>query len=257
MTPLVTAINEKYFPGLVALNNSYRQNAGEGFELYCIVDGDADLFARVEDLGVKTITATQWAEDYPVSPEWPDKIPALFARLQIPRLFPNHKRAIWIDADCVIVKPITELIDIEFDEPISACTPVDSNGNPSPNYELGFVLRQCPLGLEKKRVAFTGLIVFNIAEWNHRGLTERCAKAMLNEQIVFRYGDQSVLAYVLMGDFHLLPMYWQIFANRGEAIPPEGKILHWVGPSVPWLKPMAHQKKWEEYGEVVEAPARR
>ena len=58
--PLVTAINEAYFPGLKALYNSYKANAGHGFDFHCIVDGDAELFAQVDALGVKTLKPTSW-----------------------------------------------------------------------------------------------------------------------------------------------------------------------------------------------------
>lgn len=240
VVPLVTAIDEKYFPGLVALYNSYRANAGEGFEFYCIVDGDAELFGRVEALGVKTIKPTAWTEGYPVSPEWPDPIPSLFADLQIPRLFPDHERAIWIDADCVVVKPLTGLLTIDFDEPVAACSPPDNN------YILDFVLRECPREHKGKRSPFGGLIIFNIHEWNKRGLTEKCAEAMLNKHIIFRYGDQSILAYVLLGDFFVLPLSWQTWANRKLPIPDSATILHWVG-TVPWLNKVNNKHRWLEY----------
>jgi lipopolysaccharide biosynthesis glycosyltransferase len=206
------------------------------------VDGDADLFARVEALGVNTIKPVAWADDYPVSAAWPEKIPSLYADLQIPRLFPEHERAVWIDADCVVVKPLTGLLEINFNQPIAACSP------PGNNYTLGFVLRECPGGHKEKRSPFGGLIIFNIPEWNRRGLTEKCAEAMLNKDITFRYGDQSVLAYVLLGDFFILPLGWQTWANRKLPIPANARILHWVG-VVPWLNEVNNKHRWLEYAD--------
>ena len=250
VVPLITAIDKKYFPGLVAMCNSYKANAGEGFDLYCIVDGDDELFASVEALGIKTIKPTKWVDSYPTSEVWPLEIPSLFADLQIPRLFPEHERAVWIDADCIINGSLTELIDLEFDEPVAACT---QPGNPC--YSLGFVLHGCPKELQGRRSPNGGLVVFNIQEWNQRGLTEKCAEVMQDESITFRYGDQSVLAYVLRGEFYVLDGSWQGFPSRGsksvenERSIKNAKILHWLGRN-PWLDDVPRAHIWNHYAEM-------
>lgn len=250
VVPLVTAIDAKYFPGLAAMYNSYKANAGSGFEFFCIVDGDAELFARVESLGIKTIKPTKWVESYPTSPEWPEEIPSLFADLQIPRLFPNHERAIWIDADCIIVKSLAELIEVEFDQPIAACT---QPGNPC--YSLDFVLRGCPKELRELRSPNGGLVVFNVQEWNSRALTEKCAEVMQDKSITFRYGDQSVLAYVMRGEFFALGESWQGFPGRKiKSIEhtrsiEKAKILHWLGGN-PWIDEMPNTHIWQHYADM-------
>ena len=247
VVPLVTAIDEKYFPGLVAMYNSYKANAGEGFDFFCIVDGDAELFARVEALGIKTINAPAWTDSYPVSENWPEQIPSLFADLQIPRLFPNHEKAIWIDADCIIAKPLTELLDLDFDEPVAACT---QPGNHC--YSLDFVLRGCPKELRNLRSPNGGLVIFNVQEWNKRGLTEKCAEVMQDKNITFRYGDQSVLAYVLRGEFFALSGSLQGFPSRKDKISAGikgAKILHWLG-GLPWSDEMPNTDMWQQYADM-------
>jgi len=240
MVPLITAIDDKYFPGLVAIYNSYKANAGEGFDFYCIVDGDADLFARVEDLGVKAIKPIQWTDGYPESEEWPVQIPSLFASLQIPKLFPDHEKAIWIDADCIIVDSLSGLLDHKFNEPIAAC---DMN---NANYKLGFVLHNCPPKLSGIKFPFGGLIIFNVQEWNRLDLTAKCAESMMDKTIVFRYGDQSVLGYVLKGNWSGLPLSWQTFAHRKGVDIKNAKILHWLG-CVPWESEVRNKEMWEHY----------
>ncbi len=238
--PIVTAINEAYLPGLIALYNSYKANAGHGFDFYCIVDGDAELFAHVSSLGVKTLKPTPWADVYPVSGDWPEETPSLFARLQIPRLLSDHEKAIWIDADCIIVDSITGLLDYNFSEPVAACRPNDHR------YTIGSMCLNSPHGMAEVRAMFTGLIVFNIQEWNDRDITGQCAEAMLDDSITFRWGDQSVLSYVLQGDFFELPMTWQTFAHREDAVIDKAKILHWLG-CVPWQTKMLNSEIWERY----------
>lgn len=238
--PLVTAIDALYFPGLNALYNSFKANAGDGFDFYCIVDGDVDLFAKVEALGITALKPVQWVDSYPTSKAWPDEIPSLFADLQIPRLFPDCERAIWLDADCIIVSSLAGLIDHAFAEPVAACSPDNER------YRLGFVLEDAPGDLSGVRALFGGLLVFNIPEWNRRDITEQCAAVMVDPPVVFKYCDQSVLSYVLMGGFSILPEYWQVFANRETPIPDDAKILHYVG-ALPWVVRMPHQDIWDKY----------
>jgi lipopolysaccharide biosynthesis glycosyltransferase len=243
VTPLVTAIDKAYFPGLNALYNSYKANAGPGFDFYCIVDGDADLFARVESLGVKTIKPTKWTDDYPIGGKWTEKIPSMFADLQIPRLFPDYEKAIWIDADCIIVDSLAGLLEYDFAEPVAAC---DLNNR---NYKLSNIVQNCPPELEEIKCPFGGLIVFNIPEWNRLDLTAKCANAMMDKSVVYKYGDQSVLSYVLLGNWFALPMLWQTFAHRVNADTQNAKILHWLG-KVPWDSNVHNRRMWDKYAQV-------
>ena len=240
MIPIVTAIDERFYPGLKALYNSYKANAGDGFDFYCIVDGDANLFSRIESLGVKAIRSIKWTDDYPVSTWWPEKVPSLFAPLQIPLLFPDHEKAIWIDADCIIVDSLAELGATNFTEPVAACRPNNAA------YVLGHMLLGCPAGLEGRAGLFGGLQVFNIKEWNRQKITQQCAKAMQHETITFKWGDQSVLSYVLAGNFCELSMKWQTFAHRLNANIQTARILHWLG-DVPWEKNVRNKEQWNKY----------
>jgi lipopolysaccharide biosynthesis glycosyltransferase len=233
---LVTAIDAAYFPGLKALYNSYQANAGEGFEFYCMVHGDAELFAEVEALGIKAIHPPAWDTRYPTTAKWPEESAAMYARLLIPQMF-NTERAIWLDADCIILKPLAPLLDIEFSEPVAAVT------FKSENYTLGFHIPDLKEG-RKVRVPFSGLLLFNNAEWKRRDITRQCADAM--QDYDFRFVVQSVLGYVLKGDFHTLPYCWQVFAGRKAALPTDCRILHYVG-ALPWRVRMNNQHIWDSY----------
>lgn len=239
--PLITAINEAYFPGLKALYNSYKANAGDGFDFFCIVHGDSDLFARVEDLGVTAIKPLEWGTLYPTTQNWPVSLPAMYSRLLIPQMFAEYRRAIWLDADCIILEPIKPLLDIEFGETVAVVTFTDSR------YTLGFQIRDLPQELRNIRGLFAGLLLFNIAEWNRQKITQRCTEAMnADSGLDFRYVVQSVLGYVLQGKFHTLPYHWQVFANRTDSIPKDVKILHYVG-ALPWKDEMNNQEIWATY----------
>jgi lipopolysaccharide biosynthesis glycosyltransferase len=251
--PLVTACNEAYFPGLRALYRSYLANAGEGFEFWCIVEGDEALFEKIEALGIKTIKPTSWADVYPLSEPWPVEIKSLFADLQIPQLFPDHEKAIWIDADCLIVDSIEELLDYEFTQPIA--TP----SMKTYPMKLGYQLLNCPPEITDIQGPFTALIIFNIPEWNRLGLTAKCAEAMAHKTITFKFCDQSVLGYVVLDNWCKLSMKWQTFAHRQHETGDGAIILHWLLHK-PWDNATPYrtdrhkqpnimtQKIWDKYG---------
>lgn len=239
MIPIVTAIDEKYLPGLKALYNSYKANAGKGFKFHCIVYGSDKLRAEVRALGVNVIIPPKWRAIYPTTKEWPESLPSMYARLLVPKLF--KKKAIWIDADCIVVKPLNELAKIEFSEVVAG---VGFNGD---RYTLGFHINNLDPKLRSVRVPFAGLLIFNCEKWNKEKITEQCSDLMDNHgEMDFRYVVQSVLGYVLHGKFHWLDYKWQIFANRATSIPENAMILHYVG-AVPWLTKMEHQDAWDLY----------
>jgi len=181
-----------------------------------------------------------WNVNYPTSRDWPEPTLASYVRLLVPTLFARFRRAIWIDADCVIIKPLAPLADLEFHQPVAA---VYFSGV---NYRLDFQAVGVPPELGAVRCTFNGLLVFNVAEWNRQEITEKCAAAT-HEKLTFRFVDQSVLGYVLRGRFHRLDMRWSWFANRGElVIPKDAKVLHWPG-GLPWAQNLPNRELWARY----------
>ena len=238
--PLVTAIDRAFLPGVKALYNSFVANAGDGFELHCIVHGDDALFDEVAAHGITAIHATDWADEYPTSHVWPERKPALFASLQVPKLFAGQERVIWIDADCIIVDSLNELATMEFLEPVAAC-------HPHHMYTLEKMVLGCDKSIGQVHGLFSGFYVYNVQEWNRLDITGKCAQAMTDTSVTFKWCDQSVLSYVLRGNFCELDIKWQTFANRQEAQFHNAKILHWLGTMKPWNSAVPHQHRWEVY----------
>lgn len=248
MIPIITAVTANYFPGLIALRNSLVANAGIDYKLHCIVFGDEALTERIEAAGVTAIPDPQWSARYPTSERWPEPVPSSFSRLYVPRLFPDCERAIWLDSDCVVVRSLEPLTQMRFAQPVAT---VFINNE---RYELLFNVTNLPPELHRIRATFNGLLVYNIAEWNRQGITERCREVMeADTDLIFRYIDQSVLSYVLRGNFHRLGLEWQHFANRKTEISPAARVLHWVGGkgNAPWLLEMNHASIWRQYHEAA------
>lgn len=236
MIPLVTSINRAYLPGLKALANSFHANAGDKFTLFCIVHGDKELFSEVADLGVLAYHPTDWAEQYPTSGRWPDTCPAMYSRLQIPSYCSGVKKAVWIDADCVITQSLDELAEIDFDEPIAAIQYLNDR------YTLNFHIPEIE---SKVNVPFSGLIVFNIPKWHELELSQKCREIMRRDDLTFEFAVQSVLALAVKDNYFPLDHKWQAFANR-KTIPNDARILHWVG-GLPWRDEMNNKHIWQEY----------
>jgi len=239
VTPVVTAADAAYFPGVVALFNSFKRNAGPGFEFHAILYGD-DIQAKGRALGMKVIVPPEWKTTFPTSSYWPEPSAPMYARLLIPGLFKDRERAIWLDADCVIEQPLAELAEMKFSQALAAVY------FKTENYTLGFHISDIPQNLMAIRVPFTGLMVFNIKVWNAAQITERCVSAMNADAYDYKFAVQSVLGLVLMGAFHRLPYCWQVFAGRKEPLPSDRRILHWVG-SLPWRDNSQHKDIWEAY----------
>jgi lipopolysaccharide biosynthesis glycosyltransferase len=234
---VVTAIDEKYYPGLVALNNSIKTNS-PNHELICIVYGDDSLVSKVRAQGIQVIDNPVMDVELAVSQNWPIASKAMYARLLIPELFKDN-RIIWLDADCIVLKPLDALETLTFTEPVAAV------------WTSAKYLNQQINGLKSShniRALFAGLLIFNSEEWRRRDITNQCFEAM-KESLEFKYVVQSVLSYVLQGDFHEIGHEWQIFANRPETdagIIENANILHYVG-ALPWKAPMRNQTIWEQY----------
>lgn len=239
LIPVVTAADAAYWPGVVALFNSFNKNAGPGFEFYAILYG-SDIQAKGRALGMNVIVPPDWDCVFPTSSYWPEPSAPMYARLLVPQIFKDRERAIWLDADCVILQSLAELSDMQFQNALAAVY-FDTE-----NYTLGFHISDIERGLRSVRVPFTGLMVFNVGGWNERHITERCVALMNADEFDFRFAVQSVLGLVLRGDFHRLPYCWQVFAGRSGALPTDRRILHWVG-SLPWRDAAKHKNIWESF----------
>jgi lipopolysaccharide biosynthesis glycosyltransferase len=236
--PVVTAATEDYFPGVKSLAASFA-NAGPGFSLYCICYGD--LAEQCRKLGVIPLDPVDWAPHYAASDVWKKAPVSSYSRLNVPRMFPDSERVIWVDCDSIILKPLKPLADMQFKEPV-ACVYRDGT-----NFRLTFQVTGIPSSMNDIRCTCNGLLVFNVPEWNRLGITEACAAAMQTD-LVFRYVDQSLLSYVLRGGFHRLGNDWQCYANRQNAALDTARILVWAG-GIPWRDDVPNRDIWARYAE--------
>lgn len=186
-----------------------------------------------------------------------------YYRLLLPQLLPTHHKVLYLDADMVCRRDVSELFDTDVEGYlIAACKDPDTTGiyNGVPE-ELG-------LGQPDKRGYMdnvlkiknpyeyfqAGTILFNLDEW----------RARINVEEVFEFAqaqewqllDQDVLNYWCQGSVRFVDMAWNVmFDNGGFRISdiishttPElyaaymearkdPFIVHYAGPFKPWSDP--------------------
>ena len=228
-----TACNRQYIPGAIALYNSFRQHNDGRFVVMYDGDDPSELTRR----GIEVIK--QPMVDLPVIPvtdNRPEETAAVHCfRFMIPELT-DGDRAIWLDADTLVVKNLQPLWDIEFTQPIAA---TDSNSR----------LRQelvCTNYAVSKRTRFqtipddvgfiTSLIIFNIPQWKKQNVMAQLRDTVANAPLHYKTGDQALLNWVLYRNWHRLPPATQMHVGQVEAYRlPQDQVYvkHFLGTN-PW-----------------------
>jgi lipopolysaccharide biosynthesis glycosyltransferase len=154
-----------------------------------------------------------------------------YGRLLIPSLIASD-RALYLDADLVILADLLELKDFNFSDKVLAAVygaPVDST------LDKEFFYSKLKW---KKDVAYfnAGVILFNLKKWreeNYDNKIEALTKAYPNDLISH---DQTLLNAISKGDFALLPNKFNTAWYPGSKRPKDSEdaILHFIGAPKPW-----------------------
>ncbi len=231
---IVTSIDEKFLPGLIALHNSIKRNSPDT-PLACFTYGDNALADRVRDLDIKVHHNVDINSYLPPGDGTEEGCQPMYARLLAPRFY---DKCVWMDADQIVQGDLTELFELDFSEPIAAVADT-------------YNAQRSIIGIELEEVPaiMSGLMVFNVPEWKRLNLFEKCLRLMGMKDVEFRFVVQSVLNVALNGNFHRLHSKWQGFANRQQTNAYVYKVLHWHGRvRKPWTHPdMPNAVIWRQY----------
>ena len=236
---LVTAIDEEFYPALVALHNSIRCHS-PSTPLACLTYGPQSLADKVAALGIEVRHNIDIGAYLPPGEHTEAGCRPMYARLLAPMLFGD---CVWLDADQVVLTSLQPLLDLRFKQPLAAV----------PCYRNS--IADSVIGMEKPPKGdsiYAGLMVFNAKEYRRRQITEQCLRLMADAEhigIVYRFVVQSVLSVVLADDFCRLDERWQGFANRRNVHPESWFVLHWHGRKrKPWNTPdMPNRDIWRKY----------
>lgn len=126
-----------------------------------------------------------------------------YYRYLIPLLKPQIKRAIYLDCDLVVNKPIEELWNFELsDSLVAACE--DTWKYPALEWKY-------ELGLSSSDFYFNaGVLLLNLEKMRAMRITEKLFHKTAEMYSKIKYLDQDILNIVLMGNTKLLPLKWNV-----------------------------------------------
>ena len=191
---------------------------------------------------------------------------ATFFRLMIPDLLAEYDKALYLDADIVVLGDVAELYDAHREALAAAVLDFEMQGMLSdpachmpfcPMYNgYDYLVKYC--GMEPTQILNyfnAGVLVLNLKEMRRYKRTEACLE-LLNTK-PFAYVDQDILNLAFKGHIQILPYEWNFVANPNpeiaftselleerEKASSHIRLLHFAGPQ-PWRE--ARVIAYEEY----------
>jgi UDP-glucose:(glucosyl)LPS alpha-1,3-glucosyltransferase/UDP-D-galactose:(glucosyl)LPS alpha-1,3-D-galactosyltransferase/UDP-glucose:(galactosyl)LPS alpha-1,2-glucosyltransferase len=148
---------------------------------------------------------------------------ATYARLLIPDIFPSAERALYLDADCVVVGDLTDLWHTDLGE--AAIGGV---------YDYGLVMER-RAGIVLSTYVNAGVLLMNLPVWR-RGRLSAAATALIKQhQPQFR--DQTGINAACAGRTCYLHERWNFLLGAGHSVGDwvGPRIIHCTGAAKPWL----------------------
>lgn len=197
-------------------------------------DADAQMLAACSTSSLRRVSLDVRLFNYRIptllcdAPQW-NNIETV-ATLLLPDVLRDHDRLLFLDADTLVVGDIMDLWTIDLAGRPCACA-FDCDER-SPN---------------------TGVIVYDVAEWNRRDLTARCLTYVSTHRTF--HVDQEPFTAVEGAEFLPLDLKWNyhgvdtwMYKQHGSNLPVDDvRIVHFNGPPRPWSKrcPRRYAGLWQ------------
>ncbi|WP_167507024.1 MULTISPECIES: glycosyltransferase family 8 protein [unclassified Mesorhizobium] len=149
---------------------------------------------------------------------------ATYARILIPEILPGCDKAIYMDADTLVVSDLSALWSADLGDNLVAGV-ID-----------GFVEQEELDDTETSRNEYinAGVLAMNLVAWRREGIADRVF-AKLRETAKPRYLDQTALNTVVRGRVLFLGREWNFFSERYVEIERRlPKVIHYAGSAKPW-----------------------
>jgi lipopolysaccharide biosynthesis glycosyltransferase len=238
-TPIVTAADAAFVPGLKALLASLR--------IHC-----PNRTVIILDCGIPTQTQLelQCADaDYVfLKPPVLDDLPfpsvgsfASYARLQLGEVLPQFPRIIYLDADTIVLDDLRELDNLVLSPSmitaasVEPYTPTFDSDNGVADWQL--------LGFNPHSPYFNaGVLVIDVDHWRLSEIGERAISYLRRKDVRITLFDQEALNVALIGQWQILPPEWNVSrywlkperrANHPHILE-DAHIVHFLSPSKPW-----------------------
>jgi len=248
--PLITAGDSNYAPGIAVLLWSARRHLNPDVLLDAhVIDGGlgpADIDALENALrraGGSYRFAVHPAPSIEGVTSGRTTSPLFFARVAIPRLFPDLQQALYMDADIIVKRDLTPVMDLSFDGALAFAVcdcgipTLGTRGWPG---DENLPLEAFNLSPEAPYMN-SGFLWMDLNAWRKSGADEETFRLARERADQWVWQDQSVLNVSLYGRWRQLDESWnrQIWINENHwcITPPGPANLHFTW-SKPWNFPL-------------------
>jgi lipopolysaccharide biosynthesis glycosyltransferase len=244
MEPVVFALasNERYFPGLYCAVASALSHLGAAREVDLkVLDGgisrtSRDNLLRLIDRVGEAVRLEFVAVDPSVfsgATRGPGKSHMTYCRILLPHLL-DVPRLIYLDCDVLVFRDVSELFDLEL-----ACGKVIAAVRDSETSSLAEDSRIIAdaMRLPAEGAYFnSGVILMNLKALREQHFFQRSIEFLNIWSANYRFWDQSAINFLLHGQIHELPEYWNRPSWRFDTQRNNDLdcVLHYTT-SAPWL----------------------
>jgi lipopolysaccharide biosynthesis glycosyltransferase len=238
---LALASNERYFPGLYCAVASALNHLDEAREVNLkVLDGGlsqvskATLSRLVDRVGgsARLEFVTAHPSVFSKATLGPGRSYMTYCRILLPHLL-NVPRVIYLDCDVLVFRDLSQLFNLDL-SPGKVLAAV-------PDSETLSLAEDCPtiadaLGLPAEGAYFNcGVMLMNLNELRKQRFFEHAVE-FLNRKSAYRFWDQSAINFLLHGQIHGLPEYWNRASWHFDAQQNNDLecVLHYTT-SAPWL----------------------
>ena len=172
---------------------------------------------------------------------------AIFYRLFIPNLFPYYEKAIYLDADMVILDDVAKLFEMEMEDNLLIAT-TDMVVNTSESFCR---YSKVALGLEPKKYINSGMLVMNLREMRKEKIEQKFIYLLLKYNMEVIAPDQDYLNLLCKDRIKYIEESWDKMPDFGKDYDVKDlHIIHYNMMRKPWhYKEVPYSDVFWKYAE--------
>lgn len=153
-----------------------------------------------------------------------------YTRLSLARIFNDHSRILYLDADLLIRSSLKELVHVNMGE-----APFAASGVGVIKFTLENDFYMNVLKIDGDGRAFNaGVLLINAERWRRDDLETKCIKFGEKYKMYLGSADQTILTAMFSADFFPLPAQYNVSGAPSVYPASDAVILHYVGSPKPW-----------------------
>lgn len=244
---VIFAADDNYILPLSVALTSLNMNTKTPVEIFLLTEGLSEknikTLKHIDDKFTKlTIhilpVNSSVFDQFPTNDRWSK---SSYFRYLIPELLPLHKRAIYLDADILIFKDLSDFFETNLNN-----TPI---GGISDAFEDNFLQR--PLFKDHKFYINSGVLLLDLEKLRKLNITKQLFKATDLNKDKFTHFDQDAINYVLKDNIKIFPTKYN--AQQRVFTPYHKVIYHYSGKKKPWTEDNFSYYEWYKYFDYSKA----